>query len=304
MNEGGCVTGGIGAPEVSVVIPCRNVGRTLSAQLGALERQRGCGAFEVIVVDHGSTDDTVQVAESFLRAHPSWRVVTAPSRPGINVARNAGISAAVAPLVALCDGDDVVSDRWLAALIDGLSSADLVGGFVYFGETPSAQPSESSELVPRLPTLFGHAFPHGGCMAFKKRLWLDLDGFDEAFSLGGSDEAEFARRAERTGCEIGVVQDAFVWYRQRAGLRPMMRQRRGNGRGAAQLWDAFHGQPEWRSFRHSVGAFIRAVGYLVRSPDRRTDFRELLSYVSFEWGRFEYSIRLVRRPSLQRGRHG
>ena len=68
--------------RVSVVIPCLNAAATLGAQLDALGRQTWQGDVEVLVGDNGSTDGSVELAESFRDRLPGLRVVSAADRGG------------------------------------------------------------------------------------------------------------------------------------------------------------------------------------------------------------------------------
>src|SRR3954453_11016098 len=76
--------------DVSVVIPCLDAAEVLPRQLEALANQEREGAWDVIVGDHGSTDDTRAIAESYAGRLPSLRVVDASERQGRQHACNAG----------------------------------------------------------------------------------------------------------------------------------------------------------------------------------------------------------------------
>ena len=105
-------------PRVAIVVLSWN-GRddTLGclASLRAVEHE----PLDVIVVDNGSTDATARVAMGFETDSFDVRVVFDP-RPGVNVARNAGIRVARGPLVLLCDGDDAVDPDWLTEMAQGV----------------------------------------------------------------------------------------------------------------------------------------------------------------------------------------
>ncbi len=95
-------------PEVSVVIPTHNR-RTMVAQaLASVLVQRGTG-FELIVVDDGSTDGTAEDLHTLCETNDPVRVISMPHR-GPAAARNAGVAAARAELVAFLDSDDL----WMA----------------------------------------------------------------------------------------------------------------------------------------------------------------------------------------------
>src|SRR6185436_18035495 len=85
------------APKISVVICAYNAERTMQACLEALEELRYPN-HEVIVVNDGSTDATLAIAEQF----PFIRLLSHENR-GLSAARNTGIAAATGDLVAFTD---------------------------------------------------------------------------------------------------------------------------------------------------------------------------------------------------------
>lgn len=117
-----------GRPTVSVVLPTARRPRGLAAALAGLAGQEGAPPHEVVVVDNAPGDPAVAAT---LREHPGCRVVVEP-RPGAAHARNAGVAAALADVVAFVDDDCVPDSGWLAALHAPLlaGDADLVGGRV------------------------------------------------------------------------------------------------------------------------------------------------------------------------------
>ncbi|GGO34848.1 glycosyl transferase [Deinococcus humi] len=95
--------------DFSVIIPARNEAAYLPLTLRALEAQRKPPA-EVIVVDNGSTDDTVGVARAW-----GARVLHC-ARPGVACARQWGLEAARSDWVATTDADSLPSPQWLQKL--------------------------------------------------------------------------------------------------------------------------------------------------------------------------------------------
>lgn len=98
------------APRVSVIIPTYNRAWSLATAVDSVLSQ-DFDAFETIVVDDGSTDETRALLTDYGAA---LRVIRQPNR-GVSAARNAGIRAAAAPLVALLDSDDFWLPGKLAA---------------------------------------------------------------------------------------------------------------------------------------------------------------------------------------------
>jgi glycosyltransferase involved in cell wall biosynthesis len=87
-------------PPVSVIIPCYNQARYLSAAIESALTQLG-GRPEVIVVDDGSTEDVAGVVAH----HPGVRFLNQANQ-GVAVARNAGLALATRPYLVFLDADD------------------------------------------------------------------------------------------------------------------------------------------------------------------------------------------------------
>src|SRR6185436_816670 len=100
-------------PEVSVVIPTHNRLEVLAEVLQALEFQQGAPAFEVVVVDDGSSDGTSDWLRSRTFNLP-LRVLTQENR-GPAAARNTGVAVAAGRWVFFLGDDTVPSPGWLAA---------------------------------------------------------------------------------------------------------------------------------------------------------------------------------------------
>lgn len=117
--------------KLSVILPTFNRAASLQRALAALLRQTAdLWAYEVIVVDNNSTDATRDVVAGY---DPRRVRLIAEPRQGLSYARNAGIAAARAPLVAFTDDDVEVAPDWvetIVALLGRHREVDGVGGRV------------------------------------------------------------------------------------------------------------------------------------------------------------------------------
>jgi GT2 family glycosyltransferase len=106
-------SGATGPPAVSVVIPNWNGRHWLAGCLNSVAAQT-LTAHEVIVVDNGSTDGSVQELSV---SHPEVRVVALAHNTGFAFAANRGVEAARGELIALLNTDIVLEGDWLARMI-------------------------------------------------------------------------------------------------------------------------------------------------------------------------------------------
>jgi glycosyltransferase involved in cell wall biosynthesis len=108
----------------TIVVPAFNVSRTLHATLDALFAQT-YDHFEIVLVNDGSTDDTLAVARSFA-GDPRMRIITQPNR-GLAGARNTGIAHAHGRYIGFCDADDLWAPHKLESHVSHLLRQPNVG---------------------------------------------------------------------------------------------------------------------------------------------------------------------------------
>jgi len=111
------------AERISVAIPNWNGRRHLSTCLTALRHQT-VAPHEVILVDNGSTDDSVE----FVRANfPEVKIVALPRNLGVAGGFNAGIRAASGDAIALLNNDTEADPGWIAALTQAMADYPQAG---------------------------------------------------------------------------------------------------------------------------------------------------------------------------------
>ena len=182
-------------PAVSVVIPARDAAATLPATLAALAAQELTDAFEVLVVDDGSSDATAAVAA----AHPVVTVVLPGAGAGPGAARNVGIAMARAPVIAVTDADCAPAPGWLAAGLAALAAgADVVQGRV----APAA---------PRGPWDRSVAVDGPSALYETANLFVRTDGLQ---AVGGFEPWLRPRRSKELGEDVWLG-----WRLRRAGAR-------------------------------------------------------------------------------------
>ena len=118
-------------PSVSVLLPCYNAEKTLVSTLESLSSQT-CSDFEVVVVDDGSTDGSLDILQTWARKDSRFRVISNP-HGGVIQAANAGLKACRAPHIARMDADDIAHPKRLAlqiAYLEDHPEVSVVGSLV------------------------------------------------------------------------------------------------------------------------------------------------------------------------------
>lgn len=222
-------------PKVSVVVCAYNADRTIDSCLASL-KELNYPNYEVIVVNDGSTDKTLEIAKSY-----DYIKLISQGNKGLSVARNVGLAAATGEIIAYTDSDCVADPDWLTYMVAKFLSSGLsaVGG-------PNFPPPEDS-LVPSCvavspggPThvlLSDEVAEHiPGCnMAFRREALEEIGGFDPMFHAAG-DDVDVCWRLQDKGYTIGFSPAAVVWHFRRNTVRDYLKQQRGYGKAEALVY--------------------------------------------------------------------
>ncbi len=90
--------------KISIIIPCYNAGKTLARTLNSV-REQDYKNLEVVIVNDGSADDTLQVANKYAGIDPRFKVIN-QKNAGVSVARNNGLKNITGNYVVFLDADD------------------------------------------------------------------------------------------------------------------------------------------------------------------------------------------------------
>lgn len=108
-------------PLVSVIIPALNEEDYLEKCLVALKNQKGHEKFEIIVIDGGSSDNTVKIA----KRHADKTVISKIKSPSTQ--RNLGAKIARGNILAFIDADTVASEYWMKNIVKAFQDQNIVG---------------------------------------------------------------------------------------------------------------------------------------------------------------------------------
>jgi GT2 family glycosyltransferase len=198
-----------GSPAISVVLATRDRSELLALMLDGLTRQTiGAAAFEVVVVDDASRDDTAALLAA-RSAELNLRVLRNETSQGPATARDVGWREARAELVAFTDDDCVPSPGWLEALLEAARATP--GGVVMGRTTPDPAgrqtPFTRSLLVERAGP------PFQTCnIVYPRSLLERLGGFDRRYPLPVAEDTDLGWRAVQSGAPLAFAADALVHH--------------------------------------------------------------------------------------------
>jgi len=205
------------SPLVSVIVPNYNYSHYLKDCLDSILNQSYLN-IEVILVDDGSADDSVSIAESF---GEKVKVVV-QNHQGVNVARNLGIKFATGTYIAFCDSDDVWTPEKIQLQVNFMESNqefDLVYcGICVVDENlrfiKNQDPIHSGDCSREFLKHPSQAIVLlGASTALIRRSLIDETGmFDETMRGPGEDWDFFRRIAEHS--MIDYIPSYLVLYRQ------------------------------------------------------------------------------------------
>lgn len=278
---------------LTVVCACLNAAATLALQLDALAAQATDFAWELIMVDDGSTDGTPTLTRSYANRIANLRVIESPAglRPQAD-GMNIGAANAAGSYLVFLDGDDEITPGYLAAMKAALDEHPVVAARI--DDEALNPPYTRVRLEPmqrhRLTVL--HDFlpvTVGAAMGIRKDVFDKLDGWDvESTPLV---DIDLSWRLQLAGFSIAFCPDAVLRYRYRTGLRATYRQKRNYAIGDVFVMKRFApmGAP-----RRSLGTTLRGWRNVVRSGltvrDRRSAIL-FMDHLGSAVGRIRGSIR-------------
>lgn len=226
----------------SIIIPCYNSVDTLQATLNSIQAQT-CGDWEIICVDDGSTDATLDLLQ-IAKAHDPRIRICQNFGKGPSSARNLGAQVfATGSIIAFCDADDIWGPDKLSQLAECFSDPKVDAAFgkiAFFQHDPALATTFST--VPSyplsIPMLLGE---NPVCtmsnIAVRHAVFNATGGFDETFVH--NEDLDWLIRLVGQGAHVIGIDVCQTWYRTNqyglsANLRAMQRGREGAVRTAAQ----------------------------------------------------------------------
>jgi glycosyltransferase involved in cell wall biosynthesis len=252
--------------RVTVILPVFNGEATLAVQLDALKRQDWPTSSELLVVNNGSTDRSVEIVRSYRSDLPHLRIVEAhdPSGPrgGVDHSYRVGFAQAAGDVILLCEADDEVGAGWLSAMVRALGEHPFVAAAI--DPVPLNRRALADDWTAQRHGLVSgtrplRAVPWAfGCTFGFRRCVHEAIGA-AASDVGTSWDIDFCWRAHLSGIPLHFVSDARVHYRLREGLTPRFRQGLAWGRSEVLLYRKYDGPSPARYLARDLWMLARRI---------------------------------------------
>lgn len=198
--------------SASIIIPTFNGKNRIGNCLHALAAQAEQVAFEILVVDDGSTDGTAAMVSK----HPGVRVIT-QKNAGPAAARNRGAREASGSILLFTDDDCVPTPDWLPAMLRPFSDPEIIGAkgtyrtlqkkivarFVQLEYQDKYRLMATKPDIDFIDTYSG---------AYRRERFLEMDGYDTSFPVACAEDIELSYRMSARGWKMRFVPDAVVYH--------------------------------------------------------------------------------------------
>ncbi|HDH07261.1 MAG TPA: glycosyltransferase [Thermoproteales archaeon] len=227
--------------KVSVIIPVKNGEKFIERLLESLLEQE-VKPDEIIVVDDGSQDGTVEIVEKY----PVKLLHTEGNR-GANRGRNIGLSKASGDIIALIDADCIAPKDWLKNIKHELETGKYacIGGSVLpFPEIKDKflaqyaneaffpiMPVYQKERVINRDNVVKSRLPNSNNMAFLREAALKAGMYFDEDIRGGAEEHGFLWRLIEKGYTVKISPKLYIYHNHRTRLRDLLKQLYNYGKG-------------------------------------------------------------------------
>jgi len=252
--------------DISIIILSKNAGVSFATLLQRLSSQKLAGSYEIIVLDSGSTDSTLEIAHSF----PTKITRIKPEEFHHGRTRNLGAELASGRILVYITQDALpLYDNWLQKLTEDLNDprvAMVVGRQIPWPDTKPPEkffysyyfPEHKIEVVSGAPDYYrDNMFISNVNSAIKKDVWQQFK-FSEKVVL--AEDKEFARRALLAGWKIVYRPDAVVYHAHDFSLRSIFQRSLDAGVALKQGVNV----PRSRNLViNRLGYFMSEAGYIM-----------------------------------------
>jgi glycosyltransferase involved in cell wall biosynthesis len=195
-------------PKISVIIPVYNREVLLKRAINSLLKQEFTN-WEAIIIDDGSSDNTLQVAKKFKEQDIRVKVITEKHKSS-SKAINRGLKAASGEFLTLLDSDDEYKPNHLTSRLKRITKQDkpdiLYGGFKVIGSHMVLDKRDTTKLI----SLYNPKVYVGGTFFGKTSVFKKLGGFK---NIPYAADSDFLERAILKYKVVKINLPTYIYYR-------------------------------------------------------------------------------------------
>jgi GT2 family glycosyltransferase len=187
--------------------------------------------YELIVVDNGSTDGSLDDLRALAERHPHVRLIANETNAGFGPGNNQGIAAATGQILVLLNNDTMTPPGWLTRFAQQLrdpavgllgpatnrtcNEAQLAlayatyGDFLRFAREQGERHAGERRPI-RMPMMF--------CVALRRDVWERVGPLDERYEVGMFEDEDYALRVKAAGYETVWTPEVFVHHAYHASI--------------------------------------------------------------------------------------
>lgn len=215
--------------KISFIVIAYNEGKNIRSCINSITAQAGVTAYEIVVVNDGSTDETKYIVNQIARSVKNMKIVNFKKNHGRGAARSEGVSRSTGDVLVFIDGDTILPAHWTMVCLQNLKHYDAVGGiaipdgdvtYIYrkFGLTP--------KITHHTTELTGN-----NCM-IKKNVLIKIKINK---NLRDGEDVDFVWRAKIAGFKVTSIDNLVVRHIENKSFAKSLRWLFQSGIGASRL---------------------------------------------------------------------
>jgi glycosyltransferase involved in cell wall biosynthesis len=203
--------------EYSVIIATFNRASYLSDCLNSLAMQKTHASYEVVIIDDGSTDETLQVVHEYIKRHPKVFRLFEQEHRGLAAAKNLGIISSRGGAIVILDDDIIVPYDFLERIDSFLAECDFdVVGWI---DLPRRDDHYLAKSIRHLENFSRKYLVRDlrnrlkGNLVIKRSVFAKVGNFDESRPYRMAEDTEFNYRLAQTRTKMTFSDELYVYHR-------------------------------------------------------------------------------------------
>lgn len=229
---------------ITVIIPIFNSEQYLETLFEALQKNQFFIGDEILLVDNGSIDGSVQCCEKIVNKYPDlYRLLCYTEKAGSYAARNYGVSFANGDILVFTDSDTRPDENWLTTIRDNINKGIIIAGKIKLDIVNNGL----WECFDSFTHLNSEKNVKFSCiatanMAVSKVDFLGVGMFEERFSGG---DYEWSMRAAKSGLKILFLENAIVHHPTRKTFEQILKKEQRIAYGTGNHYKNIN-KAEWK----------------------------------------------------------